>query len=1204
MTADNLDEWSSRPKLSNLGLDATLVYGRSRAIYNGRARYRGSSWIRPSFSTPTGGLSAVVLEISKDEPFLGVTKLNLDTLEPWRDNTYQRERTAFWMGDQVGISFSYQRYVHFYINDLKRGDVYGDTLHVSADYMDMWYPDDPRGDIYKLDDWFEFPVDGSFDSWTSTDATLEEFTTTGGVKKKARYRWTWEKRSNKGLDDDYTSLFALVDAMNLTNDAEYISAVQSIVDVDEWCSVFALRHALCDWDGYGYARGKNTFAYKPDEGRWQMLLWDFDMGLGIESSHARTNSIFHEIHDVTISNRFLGTPVFRRAYLQNMLDIVDGPMLDSQWEPQIDDWYEALRLNDVSAYSPADMRTWIGLRRNNILKELEDYESPFSLNTPGGGSTNRNVVTLSGTAPLDVRAIAVNGVEHAVDWLSVSNWQVSVVLAEGTNTLVIDGLDADGNRVDGGRATNIVEYTGSDAAPADWLVINEVMYNPTNNEAEFVEFYNRSTSYTFDLNGFTLAGVQYTFDASAQIGPEAYAVVVENVPSFVGAYGSGLQVLGTFADDLDNGGETLTLYTAEGTNEEDVVDRVTYDDAPPWPIDADNGGSSLQLIDVAEDNDRVGNWAASTGGVLATPGASNNLAADLPPFGAVRINEIEPDNTAGATDGMGDADPWLELFNGDDVVTNFSGWYLTDDYDVPDKWAFPAGAGINSGEFKVAWMDNEPGEATPAEWHATFALQAGTNGTVGLVHSNAGRLVVVDYMHYGAVAEDHSFGSYPDGDVYGRRVMQFPTPGAANDGSSVDIRINEWMASNSSIEDEYGETDDWFELYNAGMEEVDLSGYYMSDEVDEPDEWSFPSGVVIAPGDFLLVWADEDEEQCGGTNAPHADFKLSAGGETIGLYTPALAPVHVITFGEQEEDVSEGLWPDGQTGAVYTMAIATPWEPNIVSTNNSAPSITQVGLQTADEEAPFSFMVSAVDTDHPTQTLTFSLDVLSPSGTDIDAASGQFSWTPTEAHGPGVYTARVWVADNGWTSLSASADFAIEVQEVNKAPFVSEVDDQVIYPASLFLVDFDAADPDQPANDVVFSLAPGAPPGASIASGNGRFTWRPGMNEATSTNPIGVVVTDNGVPSLSATSWFSAVVAGTNLQFVAATELSGQPVTGLVVSWPAVSGRVYRVEYQPEIEGSQWGMLGSVTATGEIGRIRDDAALTNRHRYYRILEQR
>ena len=67
-----------------------------------------------------------------------------------------------------------------------------------------------------------------------------------------------------------------------------ISQVEKTINVDDWITVFALRHSLGDWDGYGYARGKNQFTYKPTDGQWRMLLWDLDFSLGCHGGHGPT----------------------------------------------------------------------------------------------------------------------------------------------------------------------------------------------------------------------------------------------------------------------------------------------------------------------------------------------------------------------------------------------------------------------------------------------------------------------------------------------------------------------------------------------------------------------------------------------------------------------------------------------------------------------------------------------------------------------------------------------------------------------------------------------------------------------------------------------------------------------------------------------------------------------------------------------------
>jgi hypothetical protein len=69
------------------------------------------------------------------------------------------------------------------------------------------------------------------------------------------------------------------------------------------------------------------------------------------------------------------------------------------------------------------------------------------------------------------------------------------------------------------------------------------------------------------------------------------------------------------------------------------------------------------------------------------------------------------------------------------------------------------------------------------------------------------------------------------------------------------VVINEFMSSNgTTIADEDWEYSDWVELYNSGTEAVNLAGWGLSDDSDQPFRWTFPT-VMIEPGQYLLVWA-------------------------------------------------------------------------------------------------------------------------------------------------------------------------------------------------------------------------------------------------------------------------------------------------------------------------------------------------------------
>lgn len=129
-----------------------------------------------------------------------------------------------------------------------------------------------------------------------------------------------------------------------------------------------------------------------------------------------------------------------------------------------------------------------------------------------------------------------------------------------------------------------------------------------------------------------------------------------------------------------------------------------------------------------------------------------------------------------------------------------------------------------------------------------------------------------------------------------------------------DIVINELMADNeASLQDPAGEYDDWLELYNNSDELIDLSGWYMSDDANELNEWVFPVGTSIDANGFLIVWCDEDLEQEG----LHADFKLSANGESIYLCTPDLGIVQEITYSDAITDQSYSRVPNGTGDFVW-----------------------------------------------------------------------------------------------------------------------------------------------------------------------------------------------------------------------------------------------------------------------------------------------
>ena len=338
--------------------------------------------------------------------------------------------------------------------------------------------------------------------------------------------------------------------------------------------------------------------------------------------------------------------------------------------------------------------------------------------------------------------------------------------------------------------------------------------------------------------------------------------------------------------------------------------------------------------------------------------------------GDVVINELMASNDMTMSDQDGEFDDWIELYNTGTETVDLSGYSLSDDSEELNKWTFPEGTSIAPDGYLIIWADEDLDQEG---LHADFKLSAGGESVI-LSDTD---LLINDQVDYADQTTDVSYARIPNGtgdfensvptfaannndtidcsalggdmdndgicamddcDDTNASIGAAQAEGTAcNDGDANtqndviqadgctcqgivievgDVVINEFMASNDmTMSDQDGEFDDWIELYNNGSQAIDLSGYFLTDDAEELALWAFPAGTSIAAGGYLIIWADEDLEQEG----LHADFKLSAGGESVILSNDGgTSIVDAIDYPDQEADISYGRFPNG-TGAFQTM---------------------------------------------------------------------------------------------------------------------------------------------------------------------------------------------------------------------------------------------------------------------------------------------
>jgi hypothetical protein len=169
----------------------------------------------------------------------------------------------------------------------------------------------------------------------------------------------------------------------------------------------------------------------------------------------------------------------------------------------------------------------------------------------------------------------------------------------------------------------LVAFCAFSARADSTVVINEIMYHPSTNEAlmEWLELRNLM-SVDMDISGWSLAdGIDYTFPAGTIIAGGGYLVVASSPPTLMAAAGLA-NVLGPFAGRISNSGETLQLLN----NDQRVMDSITYGVDGAWPMAANGAGVSLAKLNPNAATADVSNWAPSAQ-IGGTPGADN-----FPPY--------------------------------------------------------------------------------------------------------------------------------------------------------------------------------------------------------------------------------------------------------------------------------------------------------------------------------------------------------------------------------------------------------------------------------------------------------------------------------------------------------------------------------------------------------------------------------------------
>jgi hypothetical protein len=1219
ITQNWAQRWAQGGGVSHEVHDGTWVDCGGRIIYDWMGRYAGSPY-HQYLGSPVTTIGGMHWLMPEDDQVFGTTSFNKQHVPgngPLDDNTLQREQAAFWMARQIGLPVQNRRFYVYYVNGVRHAPLMEDAQVPGAEMLKEYFPNDNNGLLYKNHAWFEGDITQQANAYMNFNnkswCLLGRFTTTiNGVTnlyKLARYRWMWWIRQFPDSANNFSDVFALIDAANTpTNLPAYYANMESQVDTEEWLRLSAMEHATGDWDSFFTQNQWNMYCYKPTMGKWTALKWDWNitLGSGTATWPPDGSKLFTTGANDPVMATFQNYPAYRRAYLRALQDIANLAMNNAVVNPMLDAKYAAFVANGLTttAYNgltvqdpaaPGGLESWIGTMHNSLLTALTNQgvgNVPFALNPT---VLSNNVALVSGTAPVAVKTIWINGIPYPVTWTSVTNWLITVPLVPGLNPFNISGVDLHGQPVPGATNLVTVSYAGTAPSPVGQVLINELMYNPTVPNAQYIELYNSSTNITFDLSGWQFQGLDYTFPQGSLLAPNSFLMLVANPSAFSAAYGGKIPIFDTFNAPLQSGGQTLVLVRP-GTNTASnlAVAGVRFASAPPWPPGANGFGSSLQLIDPSQDNWRPANWAGNFPPAALSPGTSSTVLASLPAFPPLWINELQADNLTGITNSAGQRTPWLELYNPSTNIVSLSGLYLANNYTNLTAWAFPSGASINPGEFKVIFADSQTNLSTLAELHTSFTLASGS-GSLALSGFYNSQPQVLDYVDYANLGLNHSYGSFPDGQSFYRQEFLHFTPGVANDGTTFPSAI----AYAGSVYQQ-----DFNTLPNPGL---------TSTNAGNPVTINGITYSLANPYDFA--------------------FPSVSSGNTGGLGIPALAGWYgwsqlISKFGATDGDQTTGgqisFGPPNSTNRALgllatTSTGATAFGAKFI--NKTTNVLHYINLQVTGEiwrqsdkakTLEFYYLIDPAATNVLTTNYTAFLPALNVNfptvpadvgGVPVDGTSpaNQTNLSVTTQvitnWPPGAALWLVWeMPDSGGKAQGLAIDnlsFSAAPSLPNTAPVLALISDRLVILGQTLTFTASATDTDQPPETITFTLGPGAPGGAGINPSSGLFIWTP--PSAPTTNAISIIATDNGTPSLSATQSFSVTVfLPPQLQNLS---LNG---TQFTFSWPSLTTQTYQVEYSTNLITSNWAPLGApVSGTGTLLSFTNTPATSSPH-FFRL----
>jgi hypothetical protein len=221
---------------------------------------------------------------------------------------------------------------------------------------------------------------------------------------KEQYRYNFITKNHRDVDD-YSHLIANAKAWSLTGSA-LNTQTHLTMDVDEWLRAYAMVSLCGVGDMYTFGNNHNLITFiRASDQRVLYFPWDMDFSFNSAASSALVGN-----SPVNNFNKIITTiPANLRCFYAHVLDHISTSYNTS---------YMTYWVNHYRNFSPGTDYTadlaYIQQRTAAAISEINSAGggSAFAVSGTNVITTSNNLITLTGTAPVQIKTIKINGIEY------------------------------------------------------------------------------------------------------------------------------------------------------------------------------------------------------------------------------------------------------------------------------------------------------------------------------------------------------------------------------------------------------------------------------------------------------------------------------------------------------------------------------------------------------------------------------------------------------------------------------------------------------------------------------------------------------------------------------------------------------------------------------------------------------------------------